>query len=154
MPARSVVEALAGATLAISATLPETYDETGYEATDFVWTAVGDVENYGNHGITSVVITFIPVDTAVVAKAKGHKDYGNMALMIGAVPSDEGQAILKAASEVKDHYSIRITYADGIIHYLDVLVSKFEKQDGSVDDIEKISCELAVCRKPVEVAAP
>lgn len=154
MTARSVVASLAGAALAISATLPDTYDEAGYESTDFVFTEVGEVENFGNHGVTAVITEFTPVKTAVVAKVKGSKNYGNMALMIGNLPSDAGQAIVKAASESNNHYSVRITYPDGIIHYLDVLVSKFENQDGAVNDVQKISCEMAVCRQPVEVAAP
>ncbi len=153
MTARSVVEALAGATLAICATLPDTYDQTGYESTDLVFTPVGEIENYGNHGVNATISTFIPVDTAVVAKVKGSKDYGNMALMIGNLPSDAGQAIVKTASESNAHHSVKITYPDGIVHYLDVLVHKFEYQDGSVNDVQKISVEFAVCRKPVEVAA-
>lgn len=153
MTARSVVEALAGATIAISATLPDTYDQAGYESTDIVWTAIGEVENYGNHGVTATVITFTPVDTSVVAKVKGSKDYGNMTLMIGDKPSDQGQALLAAASESNNHYSVKITYQDGVVHYLDVLVSKWEKQDGAVNDVEKRACDFAICRKPVEVAA-
>jgi hypothetical protein len=150
---RTVVEALAGATLAISATLPETYDQAGYESTDLVFTEVGEIENYGNHGVTATITPFTPVDTATVAKVKGSKDYGNMALMVGNLPSDAGQAIVKAASESNNHYSIKITYPDGEIHYLDVLVSKFEYQDGQVNDVRRISVEFAVCRQPVEVDA-
>lgn len=154
MPARSVVEALAGATLAISAALPDTYDQAGYESTDLIFTAVGEVENYGNHGVTATITEFTPVDTAVIAKVKGSKNYGTMALMIGNLPSDAGQVIVKAASESNAHHSVKITYPDGIVHYLDVLVAKYEYQDGAVNDVQKISVDFAICRQPVEVAAP
>lgn len=153
MTARSVVAALAGATLAVSATLPETYDQAGYESTDLVFTPIGEVENYGNHGVTATIIEFTPVDTAVVAKMKGSKNYGNMAMTLGSKPSDAGQAILKAAAESNNHYSVKLTYPDGIVHYLDVIVGKFENQDGSVNDVQKFACEFALCRKPVEIAA-
>jgi len=154
MPARSVVEALAGATLAISATLPETYDQVGYESTDMIFIPVGEIENYGNHGVAATITPFTPVDTAVIAKVKGSKDYGTMVLTLGNLPSDAGQAIVRAASESNNHYSVKVTYPDGVLHYIDVLVSKFEYQDGAVNDVQKIGVEFAVCRKPVEVAAP
>lgn len=154
MTDRTVVEALAGATLAISAVLPSTYDQAGYESTDLVFTAVGEIENYGNHGMTATITEFTPVDTAIVAKVKGSKNYGNMSLMIGNLPADGGQDIVQAASESNNHYSIKITYPDGIVHYLDVLVSKFEWQDGAVNDVQKIATDFAVCRAPIIVAAP
>lgn len=154
MPARSVVEALAGATLAISATLPAAYTQVEYESTDLVFTAVGEIENYGNHGVTATVTEFTPVDTATVAKVKGSKNYGTMQLTIGNLPSDAGQVIVRAASESNNHYSVKITYPDGIVHYLDVIVSKFEYIDGAVNDVQRIAVEFAVCRRPVEVAAP
>jgi hypothetical protein len=151
MTARTVVEALAGATIALSATIPATYDAAGYGSTDVVWTLLGEVENYGNHGVTAKIIEFTPVDTSVVTKMKGSKNYGTMGMMMGDLPSDAGQILVKAAAESNNHYSARITYNDGTVHYLDVIVAKAEKQDGSVDDVEKLSVEFAICRRPVEV---
>ena len=152
MTERTVIESLAGATLAISAELPATYDAAGYADTGIDWTLVGEVENYGNHGVKAAVTEFTPVDTAVVAKVKGSKNYGTMQLTLGCLPSDAGQDIVEAASESNNHYSVRITYADTSKHYLDVLVSSFEWQDGSVNDVRKLAVEFAVCRKPIVVA--
>lgn len=149
MPPRTVVEALAGATLAVSAELPATYDEAGYSDTGIDWTLVGEVENYGAHGLSAVITEFTPVDTATVAKVKGSKNYGTMALTLGHLPGDAGQVLLRAASESNNHYSVRITYPDGEKHYLDVLVSKFENADGAVNDVQKVNVEFAVCRRPV-----
>lgn len=148
---REVVESLAGATLGITATLPDTYDQAGYESTDLVFTSVGEIEDYGNHGVSAAITEFTPVDTAVTAKVKGSKNYGNMSLMIGHKPADAGQVILKAASESNNHYSVKITYPDGEVHYLDVLVSKYENQDGAVNNVQKAAVDLAICRKPIEV---
>lgn len=159
MTARSNVVTIAGATLAISASIPATYDSTGYGGSNVIFTAVGEVENYGNHGVNATIVEFTPVDTAVTAKMKGSKNYGTMALTIGSVPGDAGQAILRAASESNNHYSIKMTYPLGgnevtpEIHYLDVIVSKFEYQDGAVNDVAKISCDLSLSRAPVIVAA-
>lgn len=153
MAARTVVGTLSGATLAISATLPVTYDAAGYGATSITYTAIGEIENYGNHGVTATITEFTPVDTAVVAKMKGSKNYGTMALSVGSIPTNAGQVILKTASESTAHYSAKLTYPDGEIHYMDVLVAKHEYQDGSVNDPMKLSVDLAICRAPVIVAA-
>lgn len=152
MAQRTVINSLAGATLSISASLPATYDAAGYAATTVVFTAVGEVENFGSHGVTATVTEFTPVDTSTVAKVKGSKNYGTMSLTIGDIPGNAGQVIMRAASESNNHYSVKITYQDTSVHYMDVLVSKYEQQDGSVNDVIKIGCDLAICRIPVIVA--
>jgi hypothetical protein len=152
MTQRTVVEGLSGAVLSVSASLPATSDAAGYAATTVVFTAVGDVENYGNHGVTAALTEFTPVETAVVTKIKGSKNYGTMSLSIGNIPGNAGQAILKTASESTSRYSAKITYPDTVIHYIEVLISKFEYVDGAVNDVQKINVDLAICRVPVIVA--
>lgn len=153
MTARTSVQSIGGATLAISASLPATYDAAGYAATTITYTAIGKIDNYGNHGVKANIATHTPIDTQVVTKIKGSKDYGSMQLSIGSIPTDAGQVILLAASESNNHYSAKLTYPDGEIHYLDVLVSSFEYKDGSVNDISGLQVNLEVCKKPVVVAA-
>ena len=153
MAARTVVGTISGATLAISASLPATYDASGYGATTITYTTIGEVENFGNHGVTATITEFTPIATAVVAKMKGSKNYGTMSMALGSIPSDAGQAIITTASESTAHYSAKLTYPDNEIHYLDVLVAKDEYQDGSVNDAMKRSVDFAICRAPVIVAA-
>lgn len=122
------------------------------------WT-VGEIENFGNHGVTANVSTFTAIANSVVQKFKGSKNYGTMNLVIGNMPSDAGQDIIETAAESTARYSVKITYplrageSTGEIHYLDVLVSKREFQDGAVDDVRKIAVDFEVCRAPVIVAA-
>lgn len=151
MAGRTSVISISGATLSLSASLPATYDATGYAALTF--TEIGEVENFGNHGVSATITEFTPVKTAVVTKIKGTKNYGTMALTVGSIPTDAGQVLLEAAAESNNHYSAELTYPDGEIHYLDVLVAKKEYQDGSVNDVSRLSVDLAVCKKPVVVAA-
>jgi hypothetical protein len=159
MTARTDVQSLSGATIGISASLPATYDAAGYGATAVVFTTIGTVENYGNHGMTATITEFTPVATAVVAKLKGSKNYGTMSMMLGHIPADTGQILLKTASESSARYSVKITYpvgngeSTGEIQYLDVLVAKFENQDGAVNDVRKMAVDLAICRAPTIVAA-
>lgn len=153
MTARTKPQTMVGATFGLSASLPATYDAAGYEASAMVYTLVGEVDNFGNHGTTVKMAEYTPVASGVVGKAKGSKNYGNLSLGMGSVPSDAGQAILEAAVESSAHYSAKMSYPDGEIHYLDVLVSKKENQDGAADGLSKISAVLEICRKPVIVAA-
>lgn len=152
MAQRTVINSLAGATLAISASIPATYDASGYGATTQIYTAVGEIENFGNHGMSATVTEFTPVDTSTVAKVKGSKNYGMMTTSMADLPSNAGQVILKTASESNAHYSVKITYQDTSIHYLDVLVSKLEYQNGAVNDVMKLAVDFAICRVPVIVA--
>jgi len=142
---------MAGTTLAISASLPATYDAAGYGATSITYTAIGQVENYGDHGMTAAVSEFTPVDTAVVAKIKGSKNYGVMSVTLGSIPSDAGHDIVETAAESTAHYSLKMTYPDTSVHYMDVLVSKFADVGGAVNDVHKIAVEFAICRKPIIV---
>lgn len=157
MTTPTVVQSLAGATISISATLPDTYDATGYASTDIVWTTVGEIENFGEHGGTKTITEFTPVATATVAKVGGSKNYGTMALTIGNLAGDAGQALLRTAFEATNtHYSIKIEYSDAGAttnekHYLDVIVAKCSNADGAVNDVRKLMVDLAVCRKPVIV---
>ena len=155
----TVLETMSGATLAISASLPATYNAAGYGATAMVYTTVGEIENFGNHGVTANVSSFTAISNAVVQKFKGAKNYGVMNLVIGNMPSDAGQDIIETAAESTARYSVKISYptrageSTAEIHYLDVLVSTREFQDGSVDDARKLAVDFEICRKQVVVAA-
>lgn len=151
MTQRIVVQSLSGARVGISASLPATYDVAGYDVSSLVFTPVGEVESYGNHGLTATVTEFTPVSTATVAKVKGSKNYGTMSLTIGNLPSDAGQVLLKTASESNAHYSVEVRYQDDEFHYLDVIVTKLEYVDGAVNDVQKLNVDFAICRKPVIV---
>lgn len=153
MTAHTVPVTASGATIAVSASIPATYDAAGYGATSIVYTAIGNVSDHGAHGVTAAITKFTPVDTATVSKVKGSKDYGSKSLKIANIAGDAGQVIMKAASESTAHYSFCITYSDTEKHYLDALVSKYEYQDGSVDSVREINCVLEICRAPVIVAA-
>ena len=159
MAERTVLQTMSGATIGISATLPATYDAAGYGATAMVYSTIGQIEDHGSHGVKSNIVTFAAVADAVLQKYKGVKDYGTQTLMVGCLPSDAGQDIAEAAAESQNRYSVKITYPVGTgestpeIHYLNVLVGSFEWQDGSVDNILKVSMDFAICRKPVVVPA-
>ena len=153
MAENTVPVTLTGATLAISAVLPATYDAAGYAGTAMVYTLIGEIDNFGNHGGTKTVTEFTDVATGTVTKLAGSKNYGTMSLMMAHVPTNAGQAILETAFESTARYSAKLTYPSGRIHYMDVLISKNENQDGDANAAQKLAVDLAICRKPVKVAA-
>lgn len=153
MVARTTVESLTGAIFAISAALPATYDAAGYGATTMVYTTIGSVESISNYGSKRAVTTFVPVN-GPVQKVKGTPDYGVLTMTYGDVPLDAGQVIIKASEASANHYSLKATYPDGEIHYLDVLCSSYEYEAAKAGDVKKVMATLNICAAPVIVAAP
>ena len=159
MTERTVLQTMTGATLAISASLPASYNAAGYGATGMSYTSIGSVENFGEHGGSASVSEFVAVGDGVVQKFKGSKNYGSMALMLGQISSDTGQDLVDTAFESQNRYSVKLTYAlgtgeaTGEIHYLDVLVTRRTWQDGSANDVRKLAVTFELCRAPVVVAA-
>lgn len=159
MAERTVLQTVVGATVAISASLPATYNAAGYGASSITYTAIGSMEDLGEHGGTAAVTEFTAVGDGVVQKFKGSKNYGSMALMLGQVSSDAGQDLIDTAFESQNRYSVKLTYplgageATGEIHYLDVLVTRRTWQDGAANNVRKLAVTFEVCRAPVVVAA-
>lgn len=151
MPATTVVQSNTGTTVHISTGIPETYDQAGYESTDIVFTKIGEIETLGPHGANRQIITFTDLETGTIRKMPGSKDYGNMEGTLGNIPLDAGQVIAKAAVETNTHKSVMVTKPDGVKHYLDVIVYKFEYAEGSANDPDKVNFGFAVCRAPVIV---
>ena len=152
------IEALVGAKLYLTATIPDTYDEAGYTSTDIIWTEVKPLETMGEHGGTKTVTPFIDVGTGTVKKVAGASDYGAMSCVAGNVAGDAGQIMVRAAFAANNtHYSAKIVYDDGAAvtdetHYLDVLVTKTTNQDGGANDVRKLAFDLTLCRAPVIVS--
>jgi len=138
--------------LSICATLPATYDAAGYSDTDLTYTLIGKVSDFLPYGSKRNVNKFNPISGGV-EKTKGAPDYGDGDMVMGDVPADAGQVILKAAEASANHYSIKVTFPDGEIHYLDVIVSKWELSGGKEGNPLLRTAMLHLCRAPVVVAA-
>ncbi|MFA7278910.1 MAG: hypothetical protein WC100_02335 [Sterolibacterium sp.] len=142
-----------GTTYSISAALPASYDATGYAVTSVVaFTLIGKPKTFPQFGSKRAVQEWRPISGGV-EKGKSQPNYGGGQSTWGDVPADAGQVILKAAEASANHYSMKITYPDGEIHFLDVLVCSWElaaASDGA--PMERI-CDIQLCRAPVVVAA-
>jgi hypothetical protein len=151
MTARTVIESATGILFALSATIPDTYDAAGYGSTDIIWTTVGQVEDAGAEDANKAVSTFVPVATAVTTKVPGAIDYGKRSVTLGHLPGDAGQVLMLAAFKSLNNYSVKITFPDGELRYLDVLVTKFGMSGGKAGDVVRITSEIDICQAPVSV---
>jgi len=152
MAAHSSAASFTDATYAISASLPATYDSSGYGATTITYTTIGRVESFPEIGANREVNKFTPINGAV-EYVKGTAEYGSGDVVVADMPADAGQVILKAAASSANHYSMKITYPDGEIHYLDVLVSSWKLAQAQSGAFMKRTATISVCKDPVIVAA-
>lgn len=144
-----------GVTAAITVGQPTTFDETGYAA--LTYTDIGEVTSIGEYGATTQVVTHEPLATGVTEKFKGFINYGQASMSLAYDSADAGQAILKSLSDGTDRFSaasLKITYPDGSIDYLDVRVFSYTKNPGGANSMLASTVNLEVNRAAVEVAAP
>lgn len=152
MAAHTDVASITDTIYSISDDLPATYDAAGYAATGVTWTAIGQVSQFLPYGSKRPVNKFQPIRGAV-QKTKGSPDYGDGDMQMADVPADAGQIILKAAEASANHYSLKIQYSDGEIHYLDVIVASWELSGGKEGDPLIRTATVGICKAPVVVAA-
>ena len=152
MPAHTAPASITDTVYAISASLPATYDAAGYAATGVAFTVIGSVSQFPPSGSKRNVTKFQPIAGAV-SKLKGAPDYGDGDMQMADIPADAGQVILKAAEASANHYSLKVTYPDGEIHYMDIIVSSWELSGGKEGDPLIRTAMIGVCRAPVIVAA-
>lgn len=152
MAAHTDVASHTDAIYAVSASLPATYDAAGYGATSITYTAIGKVQDFLPYGSKRSINEFVPIAGAV-EYTKGAPRYGQGAMTMGDVPANAGQVILKAAEASSNHYSLKITYPDGEIHYLDVIVAGWELSGGKEGAPMLRTATVGICKAPVVVAA-
>jgi hypothetical protein len=152
MAAHTGIASHTDAIYAISAGLPATYDAAGYAATTITYTNISKVESFPEFGSESAINEFIPINGAV-EYYKGVRRYGTGPMVVGDLPADPGQVILKAAEASANHYSMKITYPDGEVHYLDVLVGSWKLSQATEGQAMKRTASISLCKAPVIVAA-
>lgn len=124
----------AGATLGISATLPATFDATGFNA--LTHTLIGQVTDIGGDiGRTYNVVTFNPLGSRSTKKLKGSYNSGSMTVSLGIDNDDAGQILALAALNSDNNYAFKLTRQNGDIIYFEGIVVGFPINFGGVDAI-------------------
>lgn len=134
-----------GTTVSVAAASPATYNVAGYGA--LTYTAVGEVESVGEFGGSATVTQFTPLGTGVVKKFKGSIDYGQMALVVGRLLSDDGQELLKDGFDGTKRYaehSFKIVDSDGSIIYFTGMIASFSNQVNDANSVTKVSVNIDI----------
>lgn len=132
--------------------------QTQYEADTYV--EIGEVESIGEFGDESNTVTFTSLKNSRVRKAKGSRDAGMVALVVGKDPTDVGQLALKAAQKTKFEYNMKIELADktaaagakNTVFYLRVLVMTARDNVGNNDNVVRTTFNCAINSEPLEIA--
>lgn len=114
-----------GTTIAISATLPATDNEAGYEALTFI--TIGEVTDIPSFGPAHEVVTHVPLSTGITAKYHGSKNNGSLTVPMALDRTDSGQTALKTALTGKDRVAFAVEYADGSFDYFQGKVFSFTR---------------------------
>ena len=145
-------ETLAGTVISVSAGLPATYDQVGYEALTF--TTIGLVETSPEMGKVYELATFKPLGTRGTLKAKGSYDNGGGDLIYAIKKTDAGQGLMETASESDNSHSFKFTSSNGRVRYVTGMVMSARESGGGSADIEKQTSNVEFDSDIVAIAAP
>ena len=143
---------LAGTIIAVSATVPATFDLAGFTASGIDYVTITNVKTFPKIGSKRNVTDWVPINgdaTHII----GTPNYGGGDMVVADVPSDAGVVILKAAEAAPNNLAMKITFPDSEVMYLWLLVSSFEYSFGDNSAVKELSVMLSVQKRPVIVAA-
>lgn len=124
----------AGTTLGISATLPATFDATGFNA--LTHTLIGEIVSIdGDIGRVYNSVTHNPLATRATVKKKGSYNSGSVTIQLAIDNDDAGQVLAQAALLSDNNYSFKLTLQNGDIVYFEGMVMSFPLNAGGVDAI-------------------
>lgn len=139
-----------GTTIAISASLPATYDGSGYAALSY--TLIGEVTDIGELGVVNDLITHQPIDSGIKFKFKGGYDVGQLQLKMAKAVSDAGQVIMTTANGSANDYSFHIITPDGRDYYFTAKVMSLKTMIGAINKIVELSSTVEITNPIVETA--
>ena len=128
----TTVPSYIGATVAVVAALPATYNAAGFAA--LTWTGVvGSLVQFGPLGDTS---SDIPVTTLAgrTLHTNGALDGGEIGFTYVFIAADAGQVILRAQSGTNTGVSARVTDPNGVVSYVSGVIASVvdaERVDGN-----------------------
>lgn len=150
--------AVAGCTLGISATLPATDTQTGYEALTF--TTIGAITDLGSGlGKSYNTVSSTPINERRVQKQKGSYDVGDLTIVVNVKDDDAGQLLLQSAVDSDESLAFALEFNDNpdgtsnTFRYFKALVMGDPVSMGTIDNVVTYSITLAVTSDEVKVNA-
>ena len=134
----SLVRTSAGSTIAIcAATLPATYDVTGFSALTYV--PIAEITDLGSLGKTYTITKFSPLGSRSVVKRRGSFDNGTMTVKGGYSPTDPGQQAVQTALNSDTSTSVKMVTQSGTTYYFTAQMGSFVIGTGTVDQITDVT---------------
>ena len=133
----------AGATIAISAGVPATHDQTGFAA--LTYTVIDEVTDLGNgYSRNYNAVEYSPLATREVQTRKGSYNSGTATIMFAVDFADAGQDLLRTAAASDALHSFKVTLQDGSILYFQALVMGDPITISTIDNIVMQSSDLRI----------
>jgi hypothetical protein len=153
---------LAGAKLSIGTTLAIDFNsgdaaaQAGFEADTY--TEIKEISNIGEFGAAANIVQFPVLSDDYVKKAKGTRNAGDPAIVVGYTADDPGQIAVRAAEKTKYYYNFKLVLADAqdenhtdTIIYFRALVAGVPKQFGGNEDFVTETYALGIFPGPLEL---
>jgi hypothetical protein len=141
------VQTLVETTISVSAALPATYDDAGYDALTF--TLIGQVTDWTPAGQVYNVVTSNPIAQRSTDKYKGTFNNGADSITVNRDDDDAGQVLVLAALTADTDYSFKVEYRDGTMDYFTGKVASFDTVAGGADSIVQRTISLERTRSTV-----
>lgn len=136
-------ESSVGAYIEVSAALPATEDQAGYEA--LTWTKVNGLTNLGEFSKVWSMATAVLLDSGLTIKRKSSFDNGSLAAQMLRDISDAGQGILSTAADSSNGLiSIKVVEPDGTINYAMILVLSHTVNLQSAADMKTANSQIEI----------
>lgn len=135
---------VAGAGLYMSASLPATFDQIGYEALS--WTQINGISSLGGTlGTEFNEVTVNDLSEGMTTTLKGLYSLGRLEPVLNEDGTDTGQALLEtAAGEKNTTYSFKVVNSAGDAFYFTGIVPKFVRDFGGPEDIETATTSIVI----------
>ena len=143
-------QTLVDSVIAISASLPTTFDSdgtTGYPSLTF--TPVGQVTDWGAGGQTYNIVTSNPINQRSTDKYKGTYNNDADSITVNRDDDDAGQVIVLAGLSADADYSFKVTYQDATDDYFTGKIVSFNTVAGGADSLVQRTIQVERTRPTV-----
>lgn len=115
------------------------------------YTEIGEVEDLGEFGDESEIVTFLSLADSRTRKLKGSRDAGDLALVVGADDADAGQDALIAAEATTFDYNFKVVLNDAATlggtpseHYFYAKVTSKRLSVGAANNVVRRTFTLGI----------
>lgn len=130
------IKTLSGTIISISAGVPASYNQAGFE--DLSFTEIGEVVSPpSGGGLVYEEVSYTLLKDRDTVYLKGTRSQEPTTFEVVKKGTDDGQVILKAAHLSDNYYSFKVQYPDGEINYAQARVFGLAEEGGEANDVRR-----------------